>query len=195
MAITLDEKIRAFKEAGLDFQVTLLEQEKTIKELVNMKFKPITIEEIRVKICSKPYKEKMLYIKFFGFYLFHDTNLCLRYHNGKHIKEKYVDSFPKLDVKNLDAWDDPLPYGAALAVKEAKEQNITDFIIYFPSTEKGYLKRHDPVIVGFYGRTHKEKTCLNSYSYCSATAHTHIEIDRQGVMVEVFSWDDSKIYD
>ena len=71
----------------------------------------------------------------------------------------------------LSEWKDDLPYGALLAVKEAKENGVTklthwgnDFRIYYPRLEARRVNA-DPIITGLY----------------------------KGIEVEIFAWDDRKI--
>lgn len=69
--------------------------------------------------------------------------------------------------KNLSRWEDDIPYGGLLAVKEAKEKGFTEFTVFYPAKQEKPLPK-DPVIV----------------------AH-----GKYGVMVEVFAWDNGKLYD
>lgn len=78
-------------------------------------------------------------------------------------------SFPKtrVAVKMLSEWKDNLPYGALLAVKEAKDKGLTHFKIYFPKLEERV--KADPVITG-------------------------VGVGRETEFM-IFAWDDSKIYE
>lgn len=71
-------------------------------------------------------------------------------------------------------WDDNLPYGALLAVKEAKQQGFKNFTIYFPARQGSYYGnmqrlKNDPIIVA---------TKKNSAK-----------------MYNIFAWDDGKVYE
>lgn len=67
----------------------------------------------------------------------------------------------------LREWESEVPYGALLAVKEAREKGIEQFVISYPVTERSERLRMDPVITGIF----------------------------HGIEVEVFSWDDGQIYE
>lgn len=73
-----------------------------------------------------------------------------------------------VDRMPLNRWTDNIPYGACLAVKEAKAIGLTDFEIFYPVTEQAARLKADPVIVGR---------------------------DKFRNMYEVFAWDDGKIYE
>jgi len=72
---------------------------------------------------------------------------------------------------SLRDWTHRIPYGALLAVKEAKEAGIERFSIHYPTTtaeRSRWLAARDPVITGY---------------------------SPKGNRVEVFSWDDGKFYE
>ena len=85
-----------------------------------------------------------------------------------HIRRVQVSSMP------LSEWKDDLPYGALLAVKEAKGSGVvgvpmwksmgSGFKIYYPRLEQRRVNA-DPIITGLY----------------------------KGIEVEIFAWDDKKI--
>lgn len=76
----------------------------------------------------------------------------------------------EIDVEYMELkhWPHNLPSGALLAVKEAKERGISRFHIYYPALG-GHFFKSDPIIVGSY----KNNT----------------------IMIEVFAWDDRKVYE
>lgn len=75
--------------------------------------------------------------------------------------------YPKMRSKYLEEWHEPIPYGALLACKEAKEKGFGSFRIYYPVKEEMRLKL-DPLITAS-----RRNTPYTQY--------------------EVFAWDDSKI--
>lgn len=111
----------------------------------------------------------------------------------------------KLEWMTLSAWKDNIPTGALYAVKEAKEKGVTDFGIYFPVTQERHRLKTDPVIVGWFGRKVAERQCsglcyhnlstaqLNATTY--GPKHTHSTEITPGKMVEIFAWDDGKVYE
>lgn len=68
---------------------------------------------------------------------------------------------------DIEDWKDNIPYGGMLAMKEAKDKGIECFKIFYPVLDKERFKS-DPIIVGE----------LSS-----------------GKMVEIFFWDDGKVYE
>ena len=89
---------------------------------------------------------------------------------------------PKMETHTADVcqmplkeWDDNLPYGALLSVKEAKAQGYKDFTIFFPAKDDSRyadIKRlkEDPIIVA-HKKGHGQK------------------------MYNIFAWDDGKVYE
>lgn len=198
---TIEEKIALFEEVGLTTQANELKCKKEIERLSSLRFKPITGDRIREMLCSKPYISKSeqweIVSEFhFAWHLHCNPGTCSNW-----VKvEKQEEKLPVLDSCELANWKHAIPYGGALAVKEAKEAGLTDFHIYFPSTEKGFLKRHDPVIVGYVGRI-SHKVTWGSSKDCGVLhrrevgMHTHQYIDHFGIMCEVFSWDDGQVFE
>jgi hypothetical protein len=78
----------------------------------------------------------------------------------------------EVKVMDLENWRDNVPYGGLLAVQEARERGLQNFRILYPTRREDVVEpvrlETDPVIIGY-------------------TNH--------GQMVEVFAWDDGKIYD
>ena len=75
-----------------------------------------------------------------------------------------------LDNKAIKEWPHLLPYGALLAMSEAKSKGIEDFTIWYPT------------------RARRIPTYVSSAPVITGET-------KSGLMVEIFSWDDSKIYD
>ena len=74
----------------------------------------------------------------------------------------------------LEDWEWDLPYGALLAVKEAKSQGFKKFKIYYPIMRTSKRLKSDPIIVG------KKNTQ---------------EWQWREKMYNIFAWDDGKIYE
>lgn len=79
-------------------------------------------------------------------------------------------SFPKLvlDFRALRDWTDNIPYGALLAVKEAKASGIDGFMVYYPRIERQRVLA-DPAITGRLPGSDQE--------------------------LLIFAWDDSRVYE
>ena len=71
-----------------------------------------------------------------------------------------------VNVTGLTSWQEEIPYGGLLAVKEAKDKGLDTFKVAYPTTRSKLLK-DDPVIFGYKGE----------------------------VMVEIFAWDAGKVYE
>jgi hypothetical protein len=76
-------------------------------------------------------------------------------------------SWTEIIVDSLESWRHDLPYGALLAVKEAKDKGLENFKIYYPAKQRRKFSA-DPVI------TAKSKA---------------------GTEVMIFAWDDRKVYE
>jgi len=74
-----------------------------------------------------------------------------------------------VSVMQLHQWRDKLPYGALLAVQEAQARGFTEFVIYYPEKQGRTSMRikADPMIVAV----------------------------KNGLLIEVFAWDDGKVYE
>lgn len=191
-------------------------KELVIKELTGMKFRPITHERIAsmfpkwaFKRCDESWGHQiaasMVVLSLSGiFSIFMGITLDLIFHvltnelmfgivctnaivfvSGIHLYER-VGKVEVAEMK-LNNWQGEIPYGALLAVKEAKEfgikgsqeyenyynekglhaQRIVDvgYKIYYPKLQVKI--KADPVITGMY----------------------------KGVEVEIFAWDDRKVYE
>lgn len=165
-----------------------IENKSAIKVLTEMKFKVISEKELKDMLCKKRIwypsdKAEQLtgslvtmFMAFFGF-------TCAHFAPGN--TSHYIElslffttcffgilslmlcfNKPDLKVQRLYEWKNNIPYGALLAVKEAREKGIGNFYIYYPAKlNKRY--NTDPAITGFYN----------------------------GVQVLVFAWDDDKVYE
>ena len=71
----------------------------------------------------------------------------------------------------LKDWKDNIPYGALLAVKEAKSVGLSNFWIYYPVRAERRMMA-DPIIVGYLSL-----------------------VDEKDTMFEIFYWDDGKVYE
>ena len=71
-----------------------------------------------------------------------------------------------IESRPLAKWTDNIPYGALLAAKEAKEKGATDLTVYYPVRNTERVLC-DPVLTALY----------------------------KGIRVEVFAWDDGKVYE
>lgn len=175
-----------------------IEMEKEAKEMSSLKFHPTTEEEIHNKLIRPiNHKEKMKRLwTFFGCSMAAialivwavNTNsvvemnpvkalhTCLgvallislpgiwtlNFYTGLDSSLMYLNSTP------LQLWEHNIPYGACLAIKEAKQKGLEEFQIWYPSKSPQFKPGDDPVI----------------------TAKT-----KYGLMVEVFAWDDGVVYE
>lgn len=199
--ITTEEKIALAKELKLDSIARVLiekaETAKAIQLLTGMKFKPITREQIRAKLPK--FYWSLTDTTMWGFNLLMLGALLgipitaladlLRQGLTGHLT-KGGDPSPigcsivwviwmtivfiwnayqpvEMRANSLTSWFGDLPYGALLAVKEAKEQGIEKFCIYYPVNADHERLKRDPVITGEF----------------------------HGVELEIFAWDDGKIYE
>jgi len=125
--VTVEEKIKAFREAGITTYANILmneiETKAEMERLSNIKFKIITYNQIKKLLCSKSYSEKKLvsqkdstpWWKFICC-IADDSEECAdraRMHIGNHsnhCKIKEVSLFPKLEFMRLQHWNNPIPY-------------------------------------------------------------------------------------
>lgn len=85
---------------------------------------------------------------------------------------------PSLKVIDLEDWREDMPFGALLAIKEAKERGCTDFKVAYPVLDDERITkfRLDPAVIA------NKRVKVTS------------ELERT-MMVEVFAWEDGKIRD
>lgn len=195
-----EEKIALAKELGLKGYVQMKEE---IKILTELKFKPITHEEIAKKIESfyvrfelNEFSLQVLFFSglvfflttFFGTAYFDTTQApdwpALKAFLGGLRLASFIAAIPlvvglislfvhrsRSKTMALSSWKEELPYGALLATKEAVAKGIKDLHIAYPVTATRHAEetriKADPVIYGYIGNN----------------------------MVEIFAWDDSKIYE
>lgn len=194
--ITIEEKIKIAKEIGMETWAQeneiKLEMEKEGIQLTALKIKPITLEEIRNKICPEAY-----------FHIYDDKYADKRpWHGWCLFGETWIKNRFPMETLSLDQWTDNIPYGALLAVQEAKKLGLSDFKIHFPVTPKRQRLKIDPLITGVIGKklkrywyaSSRECPILHS-SEVGIGRHSHVEEIHPGKMFEVFSWDDGKIYE
>ncbi len=201
------EKMALAKELGLSSYVRAKETEtklkKEIEELTSMQFKVITEDEIS-KMLRKPYwhgvDRSSDGLQFWTFIVLLVGTLSAflmpvavltktpdLFTTGAYFKlvgviELSVIAFWGLGVlftcvrvaqvckMPLNSWGWELPYGALLAVKEAKSKGLEDFEVYYPSRNNYYdriLLKLDPVLTS----------------------------KKAGKLLEIFSWDEGKIYE
>lgn len=169
------EKIALMREIGMTKRLEAMEE---ISLLTSLRFKPITLEEIRKKLRVK-YKPKTfwkaLYDAIFFDYPASVLVACIPIVGQLHVLADALANSKKRDSywsrMSLFDWERDIPYGALLAVKEAMEKGVTEFEIYYPVTQESVMLRADPIITGYIGKP---------------GSHT---------MVEVFAWDDGKVYE
>lgn len=198
-----DEKLKLAEELGIEqyLKTRKLEQIKkeAVNELTGMKFNPITQNEIEAKITNYIWDWKSLNTSerlpaiilstfIFGVVAFINYIIPEIARIPMHIPAAIwmtiitittLSCYRKTVMREdwISSWKDELPYGAFLAIKEAKEKGIDGFYgkgrtdsykIYYPvlASSRDRLKA-DPVITGLY----------------------------KGVEVEIFAWDDSKVYE
>ena len=194
----IDEKVELAKELGLS--KWLGQYEDDLSEL-NMKFKPITYQEIRKRlnidklIWGKKFNlemvPQMLSTGFLFIVIFFiigmafgeivpsfDNNLFLLLTPpslislGLIILLGFRKGIIELYRAPVGEWQYDMPYGAMLAIKEAKEQGFkTDNMVIFYPQVRTELVKSDPIIIGFKGYIHDEK------------------------FYELFYWDEGKIYE
>ena len=181
--VTIKEKLDLATELNLPAQMSKLVEVALINSIADIKFKIITPDQIEKKITDGVFYEeveKKTKHRFWCGYkseAIHDCNCPT--------KTNKLKKQARLSSVRLDYWSEELPYGALLAVKEAKEKGFKHFDIYFPATEKEWLRRQDPVIVGYFFTT--KMSSFSGFSFGP-------EIGK-GNMYEIFSWDDSKVYE
>lgn len=157
-----EEKIKLLKEVGMYASASLLEEKKAvedeIKALSDLKFKAITNDEIFNKILGQHFRiqlRSIIYsVIFFGIIVYD----FFSYPTGKGLGICFLSTVIGLcfsairtavleasDLlianKRIEDWDKNIPYGAALAIKEAKERGLDNLSIYY------CFKVKDPVIV------------------------------------------------
>ncbi len=189
-----EEKMELAKELGLySYHKEKLAQKETkitINDLTSMNFKPISQKEIQKKLrglyfhgfdTSEEWAQVLIFSGIAVAVLIGGTMWATGQHNVAKILWMVclfgvlvpisISMFRMSTIKDmlLISWSDEIPYGALLAVKEAKEKGIKDFRIYYP-TRSEYLPIRiiaDPIITG----------------------------KKNSIEVEIFAWDDSKIYE
>lgn len=180
------EKMKLMVELGMEEAAANYAE---AKGLVNLKFRPITDDKID-NLLSKEYErvtevslekraagytliigsivgavlfwqlEHLMSLIFIPLFLFGASILKSAYPHK-------VRETAWVDHMSLEDWEWDLPYGALLAVKEAKQQKFKEFEIYYPLMQTSKRLKADPIIVGYKGNK----------------------------MYNIFAWDDGKIYE
>lgn len=199
--ITTDEKLKLLEEVGMWAAVSKIkadiEAQNEIKRLTDMKLKLTSEDKIKGMICHRYWSPKEEW-KNIGINTAFDVfGFCfLSIITAGILPIVYMlKSFKRgqLASMSLSSWTDRIPTGALYAVKEAKDRGLSDFQIYYPVTERKARIMADPVIVGFYGSKQKScPGCLYCATYGGLSGH---KIGQKGQMVEVFAWDDGKVYE
>lgn len=191
------EKIALAKELGLNTWVEAREwATKEINLLTKLTFKKITADQIKKKICNPKWGWGLsinnIGIQLMGscafllgilFQYMHENipggtaadKIALNilsysfFISGAALTYFYGIFSPDMRVMPLEKWKDNLPYGALLSLKEAKDQGLKDFHIWYPVREEKRVLM-DPVITG---------------------VHPNVN----GSTFEIFAWDDGKVYE
>lgn len=185
------EKIALANELGLNRWVDSRKQEAVERELLtSLTFKPITDEAIEKMLCKRVFnfgvalnEYVVVFTVILGGVVLLTTISCMIDHTSLsvlgpitlgvlalNVINWLAISFPKTEVRegSLHDWHDNLPYGALLAVKEAKEQRFGNFRIHYPVLNRQRVMS-DPVITASINGSDK------------------------GFMI--FAWDDGKVYE
>lgn len=189
-----DEKIALAREVGMaQWAQHVIRVREEVAALTNIRFKPTTYEAIERMLCNKRvfkpyyYEDVLVWavvvgtIGAFGLIMYFlsimnhignwaDFKVWLGVLGGFETLLFVCSSFPKLSInsKHLHRWTDNIPYGALLAVKEAKDAGIGSFRIYYPVFESRRVLA-DPVITGKFRDSEQE--------------------------LMIFAWDDGKVYE
>lgn len=191
MQINLDEKIEVAKKLNLNRQVSRLKFEKSS---VNLKFKPITLRQInkrlndgKIRVLNKFWLLFPLAISgIVGMFVSYD--LCVSSNDiirnlsilgfivsgllmvVSLVNIVFLDCFEQLRVvaRNVTEFEHSIPYGAMLAMQEAKEKGIENFEIYYPVWGSIFNITDDPIIIG------------RGYNY---------------QMLEIYAWNEDDVYE
>lgn len=191
--INAEEKMKLMIELGLESAAVKWAE---ANNLTNLKFRPITEEKIE-SLLTISYPQKrgfdgetfiatgivgmiisiLVSIKtteLFNYRVCLPVMACATVIGYILSRPRTVRELAEVCDMPLVEWEDNLPYGALLAVKEAKAQGFKDFDIYFPAKQGSYYGniqrlKNDPIIVA----TKKNST----------------------KMYNIFAWDDGKVYE
>lgn len=181
----LEEKLELAEELGLtEFKRSAL----MVKEAMSLKFKCTTVPEVHREIMQMVWRAyRWVVIAGYLRFVFAVISAAAFFATISMPKDSLVlaaicissmliftaceivkieFTFEVYDM-SLEKWGHDLPYGAMLAVKEAKDAGCRNFYIFFPVKSSKKVSA-DPII----------------------TAMT-----KNGNLVKVFAWDDSKIYE
>lgn len=176
----LQEKMELAKELGMfDWAKVRLESAREIETLTSLTFKPITRRQINKKLKKFYWEWGMNTIPAVIFFVLGICVLRNPIHELNPVGIMatvmglgfFMVNLHRTDVHAVElySWSDNIPYGAMLAVKEAKAQGIKKFRIYYPVKQEDKRLISDPIITGHHDNVKEE--------------------------LEVFAWDDGKIYE
>lgn len=176
----LKEKISLARELGMEIWADTRD--------LDIKFKKISLEEISKKlnagkIISKKRNTFNLYATFlwpifvYGHVIFQGSmrgyidhfliaSIGCLYWAIKYQTEVSNEKIIEVKRMTLELWEEDIPYGGLLAVKEAKKRGFEDFTIYYPVAQEKRVME-DPIIIGM----------KNNFRY------------------EIFFWDEGKVYE
>jgi hypothetical protein len=200
MSVTPEQKMKLMLELGMEDAADKFAE---AHSLTTMRFRPISSEKIE-ELLQVEYQEKIpfnvvpviavglvglvagaflsfrpdpkiadvLHFSWTWFLIINAITQAIGWSMGRSKMETHTADVCQMPLKE---WDDNLPYGALLSVKEAKQQGYKDFTIFFPAkddSEYAEIKRlkADPIIVA-----HKKGHGKKVYN--------------------IFAWDDGKVYE
>jgi len=191
---------------------------RTISVMTAMKFKMTSIEEIRAKICGlyvnwKEFVWPCFVTMAISFIPVVAITSLVSYAKGSGSVglELFIAvtgtlvigvigglaksvGISRMENTDLKRWTGNLPLGALYAVKEAKERGLSHFKIFFPITEERQRIKADPVIVGYYKP--KIDRIMNWSMGVGLGGSTSVEqVSDNSTPIEIFAWDDGKVYD
>lgn len=187
------DKVKLAREIGLHSWAD-------IREIIAIKFKPITTMEVNKRLYEGKLLFGIKYYRFQGDHMFSGLFTVVFIFLGGQLFSTGISSndinpfglkisgilitliftlyiirscSARIRVDNMDfkEWKDDVPYGALCAVKEAQEIGFKHFEIYYPIAQDKRIFS-DPIILGW-----KEKIKTNKMGY------------------KIFYWDDGKIYE
>ena len=180
----LDEKLEITKRLGMKECHKHLSG---IKEILEMKFKTVKVEDVKREVWWQGLKACWKIFLFQSAIISSGVSglICLITIDSPTEQAKmarliflligtagvFVFSF-FMQISNLSVhqsplrdWEHNIPYGALLATEEAMKKGIGNFTIFYPALRK---KLSDPILVGE---------------------------TKKGNLIQIFNWDDGKIYE
>lgn len=206
-----EEKVGIARELGLAGYIKTKEraaQDALIaKELTKMSFKPISDEEIEKKICHRVWDWGTIEVDSDAYAAWIGTptivlltsmiiTSSIQYWEGFKrtifiglpiyfllLGLAFLSCYRRTKVKTIPIcqWRDELPYGALLAMKEAREAGIAGMDGYdSPIDDPSRYQIHYPGYASSFDRVKADPVITGLY---------------KGVQVEIFAWDDRKVYE